>query len=115
MVPSAVHYPPPPLPIAPTIELMILFLIVLQLCPQWDLAQDDETVKAWAARIFAKSAALAEREGLLHRWMYPNYATKGQDVYAGFGEENRRKMKEVQRKYDPEGIFDRLQPGYFKV
>jgi hypothetical protein len=38
-----------------------------------------------------------------------------QDVFAGYGEENRGKMKEIQRKYDPEGIFDRLQPGYFKV
>jgi len=58
---------------------------------------------------------LLEKEGLLHRWVYPNYGNEEQDVFAGYGEENRAKMREIQKRYDPEGVFSRLQPGYFKV
>jgi FAD/FMN-containing dehydrogenase len=53
--------------------------------------------------------------GLHHRYIYQNYANVSQDVLAGYGEENRERLRRVQRKYDPEGMFSRLQPGYFKV
>jgi FAD/FMN-containing dehydrogenase len=53
--------------------------------------------------------------GLHHRYIYQNYANISQDVFAGYGEENRDRLRKIQRKYDPEGVFSRLQPGYFKV
>lgn len=90
-------------------------MLALLACPQWNNAADDDAVNAAVNRFFDKTVALAKEKGLLHPWIYPNYANKGQDVYAGFGEENRKKLKKIQKKYDPEGIFDKLQPGYFKV
>ena len=53
--------------------------------------------------------------GVYHRYIYQNYANITQDVFAGYGEENRERLREIQKKYDPEGVFSRLQPGYFKV
>jgi hypothetical protein len=54
--------------------------------------------------------------GLHHRYLYQNYVNVSQDVFAGYGEENHKRVKEVQAKWDPEGVFGRrLQPGYFKV
>ena len=44
-----------------------------------------------------------------------NYASQDQDVFAGYGTNNKRKLKRIQREYDPEGVFARLQPGYFKL
>jgi len=90
-------------------------LIALLATPQWDRAEDDELVKASVARFTEKTMELLEKEGLLHRWIYPNYANEKQDVFAGYGEENRGKMREIQKRYDLEGVFSRLQPGYFKV
>jgi hypothetical protein len=90
-------------------------MLALLACPRWDNAADDDEVNAAVNRFFDKTVALAKEKGLLHPWIYPNYANKGQDVYAGFGEENRKKLKKIQKKYDPEGIFDKLQPGNFKV
>ncbi len=58
---------------------------------------------------------MAKEMGLHHRYIYQNYANASQDVFGGYGDENRLKLKEIQMKYDPEGVFSRLQPGYFKI
>jgi hypothetical protein len=44
-----------------------------------------------------------------------NYAGAAQDVFAGYGEKNRERLRDIQSKYDPEGVFSRLQPGGFKL
>jgi hypothetical protein len=36
-------------------------------------------------------------------------------VFWGYGEENLEKLKAVSKKYDPSGVFEKLQPGYFKL
>jgi len=95
--------------------MLIILVLALLACPQWNNAEDDEAVNGAVDRFFQRILELAQQTGIHHRWIYPNYANKGQDVYAGFGEENRKKLKKIQKKYDPEGVFDRLQPGYFKV
>lgn len=53
--------------------------------------------------------------GLLHRFVYQNYADITQDVFAGYGEKNREKLREVQKRWDPQGVFKGLVSGYFKV
>ncbi|KAF7920512.1 hypothetical protein EAE99_008125 [Botrytis elliptica] len=53
--------------------------------------------------------------GLDNQFIYMNYASEEQDVFGGYGEVNEKKLRDIQRKYDPEGVFKRLQPGYFKL
>lgn len=53
--------------------------------------------------------------GMDNRFIYMNYAGQDQDVYAGYGPESVARLKEVQSKYDPQGVFKNLQPGYFKL
>jgi hypothetical protein len=53
--------------------------------------------------------------GLDMPFIYQNYATADQDVFRRYGEENLQKLVEIHQKYDPQGIFTRLQPGYFKL
>lgn len=62
-----------------------------------------------------RAVALAKEMNSHHRYIYQNYANSSQDVFGGYGEENRETLKMIQEKYDPEGVFTKLQPGYFKL
>ena len=44
-----------------------------------------------------------------------NYGNKVQDVVAGYGAQNKAKLLSISKKYDPSGVFEKLQPGYFKL
>ena len=69
-----------------------------------------------AARNFIeRSVNLSKDMGLDYPYIYQNYAAGYQDVFAGYGEENRERLRKIQREYDPDGVFSQLQPGYFKV
>ncbi|KAL2831968.1 hypothetical protein BJY01DRAFT_226223 [Aspergillus pseudoustus] len=81
----------------------------------WSDAADDARFESLNDEIMDKVIAIAKERGLYHPFIYQNYAGPRQDVFAGYGAENRAKLAEIQRKYDPEGVFTKLQPGYFKV
>ncbi|KAI0147570.1 FAD-binding domain-containing protein [Xylariaceae sp. FL1272] len=57
----------------------------------------------------------ASIEGGLFRWLAINYADKSQDAIASYGEKNVQKMWEVSKKYDPDGVFQKLCPGGWKL
>jgi hypothetical protein len=82
---------------------------------QWNNIADDEKVLAAAKQAVDKSVAAAKMAGLDVPFIYQNYATMNQDVFRGYGEENLLRLLEIHEKYDPKGIFTRLQPGYFKL
>jgi hypothetical protein len=52
---------------------------------------------------------------LWHRYIYLNYADASQDVFAGYGEENRERLRGIQKQWDPEGVWSKMQPGGFKI
>ncbi|KAF3390206.1 putative FAD-linked oxidoreductase [Penicillium rolfsii] len=78
-------------------------------------AADDARFIMLNDQIMDKIISVAKERGLYHPFIYQNYAGAGQNVYAGYGAENRARLSEIQKKYDPEGVFWKLQPGYFKV
>jgi hypothetical protein len=57
----------------------------------------------------------AKERDLWHRYIYLNYADASQDVFAGYGEENRERLRGIQKQWDPEGLWSKLQPGGFKI
>jgi FAD/FMN-containing dehydrogenase len=89
--------------------------IVLSTAMGWKDKADDEAVLQASKNIIDRSVALGKEMGLHHRYIYQNYAAQHQDVFAGYGEKNRKRLREIRNKYDPEGVFSKLQPGYFKV
>ena len=89
--------------------------VVLNMNWGWSNAADDARVFDTVNRFISRSVDLATSMGLANRFIYVNYAQQDQDVYAGYGPENVARLKWVQRTYDPEGVFKRLQPGYFKL
>ncbi|KAK3307410.1 uncharacterized protein B0T15DRAFT_492889 [Chaetomium strumarium] len=69
-------------------------------------------VKAWVESVSEFARGI---DGGLLEWRYLNYADKSQDPLATYGEANLRLMREVAAKYDPDGVFQRLCPGGFKL
>jgi len=58
---------------------------------------------------------MLQSRNLHHRYIYQNYAYISQDVFGGYGPKEKEKLLAVERNYDPERVFEKLQPGYFKL
>jgi hypothetical protein len=82
---------------------------------RWSKAEDDNIMHQFAEEVLKRAVDEAKEMGLYHRYIYQNYAAASQDVFGGYGEENRQWLLEIQRRYDPQGVFSRLQPGGFKL
>lgn len=81
----------------------------------WSLAKDDARVEAAASKFRDRAVALAKEMKLDDPYIYVNYASLEQPVYAGYGATNVAKLKSVKTKYDPTNVFGRLWRGYFKL
>ncbi|PVI01875.1 FAD-binding domain-containing protein [Periconia macrospinosa] len=90
-------------------------LFVILINPTWDSADDDERVHKAVEDLLVKFRHVASEKGLLHRYIFTNYAYQKEDVFAGYGEKSLRELKDVSKKYDPEGIFQKAVPGGFKL
>ncbi|KAL8940032.1 MAG: hypothetical protein Q9216_003031 [Gyalolechia sp. 2 TL-2023] len=99
--------------------VQVFFLLtrptVVNLAFMWSDAADDEKIYAATSKVIQRSIDAAKRLGVYNQYIYQNYAAKGQDVFAGYGEANRKRLIEISKKYDPKGVFQKLQPGYFKL
>jgi len=94
---------------------MLILHAVFCMTMYWPHEKHDEAFSNAERDFINKSKAYAKEKGQLHPFLYQNYAAEWQDVFAGYGEENRAKLRSVQKKYDPQDVFQRLQSGYFKV
>ncbi|KAL6158519.1 hypothetical protein ACJBU6_02631 [Exserohilum turcicum] len=81
----------------------------------WTDSAHDETVLSAYSKWLSRSNARARKLGLDHRYLYMNYASQFQDPIRGYGELNVERLKRVAEMYDPEGTFQKLQPGHFKL
>jgi len=82
---------------------------------RWSDESDDDQVLAIMEGIVDKSVAIAEARNLSHRYLYQNYAYIKQDVFSGYGSESKSRLFDIHQRYDPEHLFVKLQPGYFKL
>lgn len=62
-----------------------------------------------------KAETAARARGTFHRYKVLNYSTAHQDVYGGYGEENRKRLLEIRDKYDPDDIMSKLRPGIIQL
>ncbi|KAE8156552.1 hypothetical protein BDV40DRAFT_305962 [Aspergillus tamarii] len=81
----------------------------------WTDEADDEEVALVLGKLGAAIEDLSREHGKFQSFRYMNYAHQRQDVIASFGEKNKTFLKEVAAKYDPNGVFQRLQVGGFKL
>jgi hypothetical protein len=81
----------------------------------WTDTSSDAKVLAAHQRMIDRMGTAAKDLGADFRYIYQNYAAQSQDVFAGYGEANYARLKDISKKHDPKQVFQRLQPGYFKL
>ncbi|RVX75582.1 hypothetical protein B0A52_00935 [Exophiala mesophila] len=90
------------------------FLLV-NLNMMWTDAADDSRILKANSNIVKRSDALAKQRNLYEDYLYMNYASQFQAVIPSYGSSNQQKLKQIATKYDPTGVYQNLQPGYFKL
>jgi hypothetical protein len=81
----------------------------------WQRPEDDTTAHGAGRTIVSEVERAAGADGGRLPYLFMNDASWDQDVISGYGDENIRKMKLVQERYDPTGVFQSLVPGGFKL
>ena len=89
----------------------IMFLVTLAIKGYENEVAAQPLVKAYVEELDAYSDSL----GLKWDWKYLNYAHKSQDVIGSYGEEAVSFLRQVSKKYDPKGVFQKLRGSGFKI
>ncbi|EJP63046.1 6-hydroxy-D-nicotine oxidase [Beauveria bassiana ARSEF 2860] len=89
--------------------------LVLWLVSRWNDAGLDATMEDARQKFIDAAVSVGQKHGTYSPFIYLNYASPKQDPLCGYGAENFAFMKTVAKKYDPFGVFQRLQPGGFKL
>lgn len=82
---------------------------------RWSNPADDSRLNRFAAVVKDRAVAAAKAAGKDVPYLYMNYASPWQDPIASYGAANKARLQRISRKYDPARVFERLQPGYFKL
>lgn len=90
-------------------------LIITQLSTSWINQSDDELIITSAKKLINVIEAKAKTKGVYNKFKYLNYAWSDQDPIDGYGPENKARLQEVSRKYDPGGLFQSALVGGFKL
>jgi hypothetical protein len=90
-------------------------LLIMMLNPTWNASSDDDRVHKGVETILAASRAMASERGLLHRYIFTNYAYYKESLFQGYGEKSLAALRETSQKFDPKGIFQKAVPGGFKL
>jgi hypothetical protein len=96
-------------------NLLILCAVVVNIAISWSSADDDDAVFGAASSFISRANATAHSQGVGFPFIYQNYAALEQPVFEGYGQRNLAKLRAVSEKYDPFGVWQNLQPGYFKI
>ncbi|KAK8025326.1 hypothetical protein PG990_003149 [Apiospora arundinis] len=88
---------------------------IVQIAAWWERPEDDTAVYSVTSKALSRIKAMSIERGAGSDYVYMNYASMFQDVIASYGDENKAKLKAIAAKYDPAGVFQTLQPGYFKL
>ncbi|KAJ7264789.1 hypothetical protein C8J57DRAFT_1470366 [Mycena rebaudengoi] len=90
-------------------------LFLLNIFAYWNEEADDAGLDVAIREMIDYSNSEAEARGLWNPWIYLNYAFPGEAVYEGYGADNLARLKQIQHKYDPQGVFAKLWSGGFKI
>lgn len=71
-----------------------------------------QTIGEW---LISELHDYAQSLGKANGWIYLNYADETQKPLESYGEENVKKIRAAAKKYDPEGVFQTMVPGGFKI
>ncbi|KAI9784387.1 MAG: hypothetical protein M1816_000858 [Peltula sp. TS41687] len=81
----------------------------------WSFSNGDETAHNATRAIHDRIEDAGKSDGNYVPYIFMNDASWDQEVIGHYGAENVRRLWEVQRKYDPECVFQELASGGFKL
>ncbi|KAL2850954.1 hypothetical protein BJX68DRAFT_76064 [Aspergillus pseudodeflectus] len=90
-------------------------ILIIHILSKWNNTSDDDTMYRFVDEFFTAIATEAETRGVSNDFVYMNYASRFQDVISSYGTDNKARLQEIAFKYDPRGVYQNLQPGYFKL
>ncbi|EXJ74365.1 uncharacterized protein A1O5_02661 [Cladophialophora psammophila CBS 110553] len=90
-------------------------LYLIHVACWWDNASDDATIYAFITNVLNQIKAAATAIGKQNDYIYMNYGGVYEDVIKSYGSTNKAQLKSIAQKYDPQQVFQILQPGYFKL
>lgn len=81
----------------------------------WAHESDDETVYQIRDDCIAAMDEYAKARQVFDAYRFFNDAAPGQQPLQSYGKESYDRLKTASEKYDPEGVFQRIVPGGFKL
>lgn len=90
-------------------------LMILNPAFRWTSPLDDLPILQANMNLVNRINARARGMNLEVPFLYMNYASQFQDVIHSYGSANVHRLRTVAKWYDPDGIFQALQPGGFKL
>lgn len=75
----------------------------------------DESIYKAADEFMEKAEKVARARGTFHKYRVLNYCANNQDIYGGYGEENRKRLLGIRARYDPDDIMSKLRPGIIQL
>jgi len=90
-------------------------LIIALLSTTWHSPADDALARKLSIETMESIENASKQASTWHPYKYIGYADRSQQVLEGYGNENVQFLKTVSRRYDPQGVFQRLVKGGFKL
>ncbi|ETN37485.1 uncharacterized protein HMPREF1541_07107 [Cyphellophora europaea CBS 101466] len=90
-------------------------LYLIHVACWWQNEADDATVYTMITKVLRRIKAEAKKRGKDSDYVYMNYASLYEDVIRSYGKANQQRLQSIGKKYDPQAVFQKLQPGYFKL
>ncbi|CAA9959266.1 FAD binding domain containing protein [Pyrenophora teres f. maculata] len=90
-------------------------IFIANLAIMWTNVADNTRIMSFSNTLYERLVEEAAKKDLNADYIYMNYASPYQDVIGSYGAANKQKLKDIASKYDPTGVFQKLQPGYFKL
>ena len=90
-------------------------LLTVLVLPTWSSPNDDDIMFSETDKLMSDIKAISEKFGLSHRYIFPNHSWGLQNILAGYGEERLADLRKAQEKWDPEGLFQTVIGGGYKI
>ncbi|KAF2263626.1 FAD-binding domain-containing protein [Lojkania enalia] len=90
-------------------------LVSVLLLTYWDKKEDDDKIAKTMRGVLEDIRKDSKEKGTAVPFESLNYAYQFQDPIGSYGEDNKKKLQEVSKKHDLEGIFQTAVPGGFKL
>ncbi|ESZ98876.1 FAD binding domain containing protein [Sclerotinia borealis F-4128] len=90
-------------------------LVLFQCYLAWNGAEQDDFFQSQGDSLISQLSDYAISLGQSNPFIYLDYAYKTQKPLEGYGAANIEKIRAAAAKYDPEGVFQTMVPGGFKI